>query len=82
MEFCVLCRQPVWLKVWGRGNGKRLYIRSKKGFKPVSVVHDWCVGKFETTRLELATQYEKMSKAIESLSERVNSGLEKSVRST
>ena len=68
MEFCVWCQQPVNFGPWGHGDGKKLYVREKKGFDDIGAVHYHCIEKFQKTKAELLSRHNKMIEIMNSLS--------------
>ncbi len=82
MEFCVWCRQCVEFSPWGHGNGKKLYLREGKGFKPIGAAHYYCIEKFERMKAELTKKHETMVEIANSLTISASSEPRESIGST
>ncbi len=82
MEFCVWCRQPVYAEAWGHGNGKKLYVRSDRGFEAVGAVHYYCKEEFPKMRAEMIAHQQALREAVESLHEMVQARPETSISTT
>jgi hypothetical protein len=82
MEFCVWCQQPVYFGPWGHGNGKKLYVREKKGFHDIGAVHYYCIERFQRMKAELVAKHDRMVEITNSLSIHASSEPQETIGST